>query len=416
MNVTHDETAERHYIESVLCDKLVLNEHPVSRDDFYSPIHREVIDAMTAIVDEGGTPDIPTLGLKLPGAIGVISKFEPVTAANAAFYARAIREAASKRRLYAMAAEVMEATGRHDLSSHDIAELAEKTFTSLYERHEGRAIELRDAVHGAIDLLQRRYEAKGALTGIPTGFEFLDRDLDGLQDGSLTVIGARPSIGKTAFAIGLALKAAETGFSVGFFSAEMPTPMIILRMLASKARLQLQAVRHGLMTSTDFSRAFDAGGVLANYRMLIDDSPNPTLSYLKGKARWMKRHGVQVIFIDYLTLISHGDPRTPRHERVGEVSKSLKNLARELGVPVIVLSQLNRTVEGERPSLDSLRQSGEIEEDADVVLLLHRERDIEQEASCVEAEVIIAKNRNGPTGPHKVAFIPKSATFEEVIK
>ena len=242
--------------------------------------------------------------------------------------------------------------------------------------------------------------------------------LSGFQPSEFIIIGARPSLGKTSLALSLANRMSiQEGRKVGFFTLEMSRISIMQRIMSMEARIDASRLRKGALRPQDFPRLFDAAGRIYDANMWITDVPNMPLLDIRSQSRRMKKlHGVEIIFIDYLTLIRPEKTDIPRHEQIAEISRSLKALARELDIPIVVLSQVSRDTEGKRPSLNNIRESGSIEQDADVVMFLHRERDPSHDnesAQVIQTELIVAKQRNGPIGTVPIAFIPKYAKFEE---
>ena len=250
----------------------------------------------------------------------------------------------------------------------------------------------------------------------PSGFSDLDNLTSGFQNSEFIIIGARPSVGKTALALTMAANmSVQQRRPVGFFTLEMSAIALMQRLLASEARLDSNKIRSGLLRASDFHKITEAAGRIYDAPLFIEDSPNLKLLDLRALARRMKsNHDVGIIFIDYLTLITSEHLELARHEQIAEISRSLKALARELDLPVVALSQVRRETEGKLPNLADLRESGSIEQDADVVMFLHRERGTDENLNDVETDLIVAKQRNGPVGRVNLAFIPEYTKFESM--
>ncbi|MBA7540273.1 Replicative DNA helicase [subsurface metagenome] len=273
-----------------------------------------------------------------------------------------------------------------------------------------------------IEVIEKLFHNSGDYIGVPSGFSSLDSYTAGFQNAEFIVIGARPSVGKTALALTMAGNMSiKNHIPVGFFTLEMSSMALMQRLLSSEARLKSHALRSGILKPSDFHKLTEAAGKIYEAPLYIEDSPNLKLLDLRAQARRMRsQHKVSIIFIDYLTLIGSEHQDMPRHEQIAEISRSLKALARELNIPVVALSQVSRESEGKRPSLANIRESGSIEQDADVVIFLHRERQPDTDGSDIprniRTEVIIAKQRNGPVGTIELAFIPEYTKFEDMSK
>jgi replicative DNA helicase len=279
----------------------------------------------------------------------------------------------------------------------------------------------RELVNQVIEKIEELYRSKKPYTGIPSGFDDLDSWTAGFQKSELVIIGARPSIGKTALALTMASHITmDKKIPAAFFSLEMSDIALILRLISSEARLESEKIRKGILSNSDKAKIFQAAERIYEAPLFIVDTPGMKLLELRSLARRLRfLHDVQIIFIDYLTLITSDNRDMPRHEQIAEISRSLKSLARELDIPVVALSQLRRDAEGKQPNLADIRESGSIEQDADLVMFLHRERetDIKNNKELDgKTELIIAKQRNGPVGKTDIVFIPKYARFETLAK
>ena len=258
-----------------------------------------------------------------------------------------------------------------------------------------------------IELVEQLWKNRGSILGVKTGFPSLNSFTGGFQRGEYIVIAARPGIGKTEFIISMIIAQMRLGIRAGIFSAEMAATRMLLRMLCTAGGMSFTRVREGGLQRIDFARMKESGDELARSRIFLDDTAAIAFSELRSKARRMVKLGAQVLYVDYLTLVRYGDARMPRHERVGELSKGFQRLARELNVPLVVISQINRAGEGIQPTLDMLRQSGEIEEDADVIMFLHRKR------NSTHTDLIIAKSRDGGNGLVELIYLPERSLYVE---
>ncbi len=279
---------------------------------------------------------------------------------------------------------------------------------------------LKDIIKDSFRTIERLYERKELITGVPTGFTKLDEMTSGLQRSDLIIIAGRPSMGKTAFALNIAQYCAvEEGVPVAVFSLEMAKEQLAMRMLSSEARVDSQKIRKGFLGESDWPKLTTAAGRLSEARLYIDDTPSISVLEMKAKSRRLKaEHGLGLIVLDYLQLMKGSDYADTREQEISEISRSLKGLAKELNVPVVALSQLNRKVEdrtSRRPQMADLRESGAIEQDADVILFLYRDEVYNKSEDNPEkgfAEVIIGKQRNGPVGTVKLVFQEKFTRFE----
>jgi replicative DNA helicase len=280
-------------------------------------------------------------------------------------------------------------------------------------------------VNETVNTIEALFHAGGSYTGVPSGFADLDDHTSGFQNSEFIVIGARPSVGKTAFALTIAsYMAVRKKVPVGFFTLEMSGKSLMQRLFAAEAKIDSKKLRSGMLTNSDFGKITEAAGRLYEAPLFIEDTPNIKLLDLRSQARRMKKNeGIRVIFIDYIGLIeSESKGNVPRHEQVAEISRSLKSLARELDIPIICLSQVGRQSEGKEPTLADLRESGSIEQDADVVMFIHKHRDHDKDISqqdsraIIETDIILAKQRNGPVGTIKLGFVPRYTKFETLTR
>ena len=431
----HNVEAESAILGAIMLDSdaLELIITYVRAEDFYKHSHATIFQAMCNLFGRSEEIDIITVTQelrssdqldKIGGAayISALTAMVP-TSANIEYYARIVSENSARRKLLRISQQIMADVFNEGRVSRIIIEEAERHIFEI--TNATRVIPLmtaKEVVREAVEVIEKRHHNHDEYTGIPTGFEGIDRMLDGLQNSEFIVIGARPSVGKTAFALNIAANISlrgkgDTQLGVGFFTLEMSHLALMQRLLSSEARIGSQTLRTGLLRSSDFKQLTDAAGHIYDAPFYIVDTPNMRLLDLRAIARRMvARYAVRIIFIDYLTLVTSENFEAPRYEQIAEISRSLKALARELNIPVVALSQLTRDSEGRRPNLANIRESGSIEQDADVVIFLHRERSPNQEgdeaSNIIETDVIIAKQRNGPIGTVRLAFIPKFASFE----
>ena len=354
------------------------------------------------------------------GGAGYISSLTSVvpTSANVEYYAKIVQDSSIRRTLSRVAQEMVANAHDDTQEARVIIEEAEKTSFEITDKQQTSRYKGADEIISkTIEAIEKLYHNKDSYTGVPSGYVDLDTLTNGFQKSEFIVIGARPSVGKTAFALSMAANmAVKRQIPVAFFTLEMSDQALMQRLLASEARIRSEALRSGMLRPTDFDALTEAASRIYEAPLYIDDTPNMKLLDLRAQARRMRsREKVEVIFIDYIGLIEpESKNNVPRHEQVAEISRSIKSLARELEVPIICLSQVGRQSEGKPPSLADLRESGSIEQDADVVLFLHRDR--EQDASSIETQLIVAKQRNGPIGTVNLAFLAKYTRFESLTK
>lgn len=401
----------------------------VRPEDFYRQAHSHIFRAILKLWDRGESIDLITVTNELQkagelervgGAAYIASLTTTVpTSANVEYYAKIVQETSLRRRLISLAAEITESCYDDTIPTRQVLEEAERRIFELAETNQAQTfLPAQDVVKRTVAAIEKLYHNQDDYTGIPTGFTELDNMTSGFQNSEFIVIGARPSVGKTALALTMA-----TNISVahkvpaGFFSLEMSDMALMQRMVAAEARISSQTIRTGMLRQSDFANLTSAAGRIYEAPLWISDAPSMRLLDLRAQARRMvSQHGVRIIFVDYISLISNENMDLPRHEQIAEISRSLKALARELNIPVVALSQVSRDTEGKRPMLSNIRESGSIEQDADVVIFLHRERNLEQATTesvdVIPTDLIVAKQRNGPVGTIKVAFIPRYTKFD----
>jgi replicative DNA helicase len=419
---SHNDEAEVATLGAVLIDPEALPAivHLLRAEDFYKSAHQRIYDAVLALFDRGQSIDLITLTeelrargtLDLCGGSAYISRLTSAvpTSANVEFYARIVQATSIRRTLARVSQEIIAQAHDERAEISVILEEAERRIFEISDRHQtGTYAPAKEIVKLTFDAIERHYHSKTEYTGIPSGFKDLDQLTMGFQNSEFIVIGARPSVGKTAFALTIAANMAiRQKIPVGFFSLEMSAMALMQRLLSMEARLDSQRMRTGMLSPADFSRITEACGKLYEAPLYISDSPDLKLLDLRAQARRMKSNqDVKIIFVDYITLIGSENRDLPRHEQIAEISRSLKSLARELNLPVVALSQVRRETEGKRPSLADLRESGSIEQDADVVVFIHTE-DLKAEMR----EIAVAKQRNGPVGDIQLAFLARYTKFE----
>ncbi|MAG13097.1 MAG: replicative DNA helicase [Spirochaetales bacterium] len=431
----HNDEAERATIGALLLDSEALATvlrflRPV---DFYRTSHQKIFQAIINLFQKGEVIDLITLSEELRGngnlescgGSAYVSSLtsEVPTSANVDYYARIVQGCSIRRALLKISHEVIADAHNDSMESRQIIEEAERRIFEIADKQQTGSFKTAgEVVAKTIEVIEKRYHTKDNYTGVPSGFSDLDDMTSGFQDAEFIVIGARPSVGKTALACTIASNISiRFKIPVGFFTLEMSDMALMQRIVASEARISSQKIRTALLTPADFHSLTDAAARIYEAPLYIEDTPNMRLLDLRAQARRMiTQHGVRIVFVDYLTLITpEREGNVPRHEQIAEISRSLKALARELEIPVVALSQVRRETEGKQPSLADLRESGSIEQDADVVIFLHRERGFdrnEQETALnnIETQVIVAKQRNGPVGTVRLAFLPEYTKFESL--
>ncbi len=398
-------------------------------DRFFSYQNQLIYEAMISLFTQNVHGDVLTLINELTktnklqeagGAAYIASLSDTVpTSANIEYYAQIVLDMAARRDLIRMAEEIKATSFDKSRESRHILEEAEKKIFSLSERNDTVQVHEPQAyIIETLNLIEERYHKKEALTGIPSGIGGLDTMTSGFQNEEMIVLGARPSIGKTAMALSMMQHIAiEKKIPCGFFSLEMSYNMIGQRLLSQVSRVPGGKLRSGLLSLSDFQKLQDAAGKIYTTPLYIVDQPNMQLLDLRAMARRLVvDKGVKIIFIDYMGLIGTENANAKVYEAQSEVSKSLKALARELKIPIVALCQVGREAEGEKPNLAQLRGSGSIEQDADVVMFLHRARLTDPTILAQDAELIVAKQRNGATGNVELTYLPSYTKFENRAK
>lgn len=396
---------------------------------FYDAVHQKIFLAAQSLFEKNQAVDLVTVSEELRRSkqleeVGGASYLTQLTASvptavNVEHYAQIVKEKALLRRLIATANQILQETYEPDSDVSTLIDRAEQLIFEISQYQiEGKFIPLKDVIRTSIEMIDQLYQRKEHVTGLPTGFKDFDVKTAGFQPSDLVVIAGRPSMGKSAFVssicehLGVELKK-----PIAFFSLEMSKEQLVQRMLCSHARVNAQSVRTGYLSHQDWPKLTAAAGKLSEAPIFIDDSPSLTALELRAKARRLKgQHNIELVVVDYLQLMQGFARSENRQQEISEISRSLKALARELRVPVIAVSQLSRAVEsrtGNRPQLSDLRESGAIEQDADVVVFLFREEYYKPtDENRNKAEAIIAKQRNGPTGSIDLVFLKEWTRFD----
>jgi len=413
-------------------DAVVLAMEKIREDVFYRDVHRIIFNTILEMFDRAIPIDMLTLTDELKrqnqlekiGGVNYIASLVNTvpSAAHIDHYLRIVFQKYVLRALISAAEVMIETSFNSDADANEILDLAEKHLFEISQRNIGRDFAgAKDLIKSTIQLIEKAVNTKSNVTGLSTGYHDLDKQTSGLQKADLIVIAARPSMGKTALALNIAENAALLSkVPVAIFSLEMPKEHLVQRMLCSLAKIDYSKVRSGFLNRNDWPKILDAASKLSEAKIFIDDTPSISVMELRAKARRLKSSDdIGLIVVDYLQLMQVVGKRVEsRQHEISEISRSLKSLARELSVPVIVLSQLNRSVESRqdhKPMLSDLRESGAIEQDADVVMLMLRHEYYDKDVRPGEADVIIAKQRNGPVGDITLRFFAEYARFENFV-
>jgi replicative DNA helicase len=420
----HNQEAEQATLGAILLDAEAVGTviRYLRPDSFYSLQNQKIFEAILSLYNKSQRADLITLTEELrqtnqldasggPGYIASLTDTVP-TSANVEYYAKVVMECAVRRTLISISNKIIAESHDESVESRAVLEDAQKEIFELTDANQSASYKTpMELIPKAIEAIEKLYHTRDAFTGIPSG-------LSGFQKSELIIIGARPSVGKTALAMSMAAHiAVKEKIPTAFFSLEMSDMQLMQRLISSESRIPSEKIRTGLLKMSDFQSIQDAAGQIYDAPLYIVDMPNMKLLDLRAMARRLRaQKDVQIIFIDYLTLISSENSLIPRYEQVAEISRSLKSLARELNIPVVALSQVRRDAEGKKPSLADLRESGSIEQDADVVMFLHRERvasskDGGDRNQAIDTELIVAKQRNGPIGDIDILFLPSYTKF-----
>ncbi|MUK88159.1 replicative DNA helicase [Ornithinibacillus sp. L9] len=401
-------------------------------EDFYRASHQRIFATMLSLADKGEPIDLVTVTTSLSnskqleeaGGVSYLSEVaESVpTAANIEYYSKIVEEKSVLRRLIRTATDIVTNTFDKEDEVEDVLNEAEKNILEVSGRKNSGAFKaIKDVLIEVYDSIEQLHHNDAEVTGVPTGYRDLDKMTSGFQRNDLIIIAARPSVGKTAFALNIAQNVAvKTDENVAIFSLEMGAEQLVQRMLCAEGNIDAQRLRTGSLQADDWSKLTMAMGSLSNAGIYIDDTPGIRVSEIRSKCRRLKQeHGLGMILIDYLQLIQGSSKNGEnRQQEVSEISRSLKGLARELNVPLIALSQLSRGVEqrqDKRPMMSDLRESGSIEQDADIVGFLYRDDYYDKESEKQNIiEIILAKQRNGPVGTVELAFVKEYNKFVDL--
>ena len=425
--------AEKQVLGSILIDAEAIEkvlEH-IEASDFYTKAHQIIFNAVLEISRQGGGADLLTVSdylqaqnlLEAAGGTSQLASLVDTIAssANVEAYAKLIREKAVLRRLIQVGTGIVEESYQGASSISDLIDKVEREVFQISERSLTRgSFAIRDMVKDAFKRIQDRFEKKSAITGIPTSYDSLDRLTSGFQNSDLVILAARPSVGKTALCLNMVSNIAmREQIPCVVFSLEMSKEQLVQRLLCMESRVDGSRLRGGYLTDEDWPRLTHAASALSEAPIFIDDTPGMTTFELRAKCRRLaKSHGLGFIVIDYLQLMRVKGKVESREREIAEISRSLKALAKELNVPVLALSQLNRSLEArqdKRPVLSDLRESGAIEQDADIIMFLYRDEVYNPDTEHPGiAELIISKHRNGPTGLVKMAFLNEYTRFENL--
>lgn len=431
----HSAEAEQAVLGAMLMNKEAISmaSEIITGEDFYQTAYGILFDCIVEMFQQGKPVDLITLQdyLKEKDVPPEISNMEfardllmqAQTSANADTYAKIVREKSVMRRLIKVNEETANTCYQQNKPLDEILEDAQKKVFELAETGNSEEyVPIRQVVLNALDVIERASKTKGTVTGIPTGFIDLDYKLSGLQRSDLVLIAARPSMGKTAFVLNIAQHVAfRQNLAVAIFSLEMSKEQLVNRLLSLESKVNSQAIRTGNMKDDEWERLIESADIIGKSKLLIDDTPGISIGELRSKCRKFKlEYDLQMIIIDYLQLMSGSGRSESRQQEISDISRSLKALARELHVPVIALSQLSRAVEqrpDHRPMLSDLRESGAIEQDADVVMFIYRDDYYNKDTEIKNvAEIILAKQRNGAIGTVNLAWLPDYTQFANLAK
>ena len=433
----HNLEAERSVLGAILLhnDAFNLAAEVIDSGDFFRDAHRRIFDRMVKLSERNNAIDLVTLKDELgrageldevggPAYIAALVDGVP-RSMNVEHYARIIKEKATLRNLIFSANKILSTAYEGAEEADLILDQAEHAiFAIADDKIRDGFVSLRELAHSSLDTIEKLHARKELVTGVPTGFTDLDEMTSGLQPSDLIIVAARPSMGKTSLVLNVAQHVGtKTDMTVGFFSLEMSKEQLFMRLLTSEARIDAHRLRGGFLGERDWGRLSTAIGTLSEAKIFIDDTPSIGVLEMRAKCRRLKsEHGLHLVIIDYIQLMQGRGRFENRTLEVASISRSLKGLAKELSVPIVVLSQLSRAPESRsdhRPQLSDLRESGALEQDADVVAFIFRE-DLYQDKSQPPtdaqgvAELIIGKQRNGPTGVVKLAFIREFTRFENL--
>ena len=432
----HNDDAERAIIGAMLIDDNVITlvQHYLKADDFYSRRHQKIFEAILSLNNKGTRPDLLTLNNELEqagkleeaGGIDYIASLTHAvpSSANTKYYTEIVQNCALRRNLINFSGD---AGARAYDETVDPKLILEETYQKLFYINDPSRMfqykRVESVIKNTVKYLDYVYHSKTEFTGIPSGFSSLDRLTSGFQRAELIIIGARPGKGKTAIALNMAANIAiRQHIPVAFFSLEMSDQSLMIRLISAEAGVNSHKLRTGFFAQSDFHKILSAAEIVHDAPLYIVDMPQMTILNIQSMARMLKiREKIEIIFIDYIGMISSDNNQLKRYELISEVSRSLKSLARELKIPIVALSQLRREAETQKPNLADIRESGSIEQDADLVIFLNRERELDKsldeqaDETSQKVQLMLAKNRNGPVGTisltyfqHLTKFVPFS--------
>jgi replicative DNA helicase len=431
----HSIEAEQSVLGAMLLDReaIISASEFVKAEDFYKDSHREIFEAVMELFEKGEPVDLITLSEQLKQrntleAVGGVAFLTDLSAsvptiANVAHYARIIQEKSLLRKLIKSCSEISEKSFEAAEEIGNIIEYAERSIFDLSQRKISRSfIPIKEILISSFNRIEKLYSTKASITGIPTGFTDIDNKTSGMQKSDLILVAARPSMGKTAFALNIVQNAAlKTGVPVAIFSLEMSREQLVNRMICAEANIDSHRLRTGNLDEDDWPKLALSVNKLSKANVYIDDTPGITVAEMRSKCRRLKmERGLELIVIDYLQLMQGNGRAESRQQEISDISRSLKALAREMDCPVLALSQLSRAPEmrsEHRPMLSDLRESGAIEQDADIVMFLYRDEYYHPDTEKKNiAEVIIAKQRNGPTATVELVWLDKYTKFADLAK
>lgn len=427
--------AEQSILGGVLLDNEAIYKaiENLTEEDFYKPSHQKIFRALIALSEKGEPADLVTLTQQLRemgslnevgGSSYLATLINTVpTAANIPYYAKIVHEKAVLRKLISVASEIIH---RGYEETANLEEFLDSTERSIFDISNRRFKEgftpIRDIVKSSFKVIEHLYEKKQTITGVACGFDEIDKLTSGWQNSDLIVIAGRPSMGKTALVLNMTQHASiETKIPTAYFSLEMSKEQLVMRMLTSIAKVDASRLRIGKLNETDWPKLTKAAGQLSEAPIFIDDSPSLSVLEIRAKCRRLKvEHQVGLVVIDYLQLMRGHARSESREKEISEISRGLKGLAKELTIPVIAISQLNRAVENrndKRPIMADLRESGAIEQDADIIAFIYRDEVYNRDSDWKgTAEVLISKQRSGPTGMARLAFLQQFTKFENLAR
>lgn len=427
--------AEQSVIGSMIMDReaIIAVTELLTAEDFYHKQYGVLFESMAELFNQNEPVDFVTLQNKLkekevPPEISSLEYINDLlaavpTSANVRYYANIVKEKSMLRKLIKVTEQIQNScyTQKEDLETI-FAETEKNIFQLIQSRGGGDFVPIKQIVIHALDRIERASKAQGNVTGIATGFLDLDYRMSGMQPSDLILIAARPSMGKTAFVLNIAQYVAfHSDLTTAIFSLEMSREQLVNRLFSLESKVDAQVLRNGSLTDTDWEKLIEGAGIIGRSNLIIDDTPGISISELRSKCRKYKlEHNLKLIIIDYLQLMSGAGKFDSRQQEISDISRALKALARELNVPVIALSQLSRAVEqrpDHRPMLSDLRESGAIEQDADVVMFIYRDDYYNKDTENKNiAEIIIAKQRNGPIGTINLVWLPQYTKFANLQK